>query len=47
MAVIDLHRYKTWACEWLKRYDKEGLEGLKTRPKSGRHLELSGDHMPD
>ena len=22
----DLHRSKDWACEWLKRYDKEGIE---------------------
>ncbi len=32
----DLHRSKSWAWEWLKRYDKEGIEGLKTRQKSGR-----------
>jgi transposase len=31
----DLHQSKDWACEWLKRYDKEGINGLKTRPKSG------------
>ena len=37
----DLHRSKAWACEWLKRYDKEGIEGLKDRPKSGRPPELS------
>ena len=38
----DLHRSKSWASEWLKRYDKEGIEGLKTRPKSsGRPSELS------
>ena len=29
------HRSKAWACEWLKRYDKEGINGLKTIPKSG------------
>ena len=34
----DLHRSKAWACEWLKRYDKEGINGLKTRPKSGRAI---------
>ena len=32
----DLHRSKSWTSDWLKRYDKEGIEGLKTRPKSGR-----------
>ncbi|MER5175936.1 MAG: winged helix-turn-helix domain-containing protein [Candidatus Nitrosocosmicus sp.] len=37
----DLHRCKSWACEWLKRYDKEGINGLKTRQKSDRPPELS------
>ena len=37
----DLRRSKSWACEWLKRYDKEGIEGLKTRQKSGRPSEIS------
>ena len=37
----DLHRSKAWAWEWLKRYDKEGINGLKTRPKSGRPSKLS------
>ena len=37
----DLHRSKAWACEWLKRYDKEGIEGLKDRTKSGRPPKLS------
>ncbi len=36
----DLHRSKAWACEWLKRYRKEGMGGLKSRPKSGRPPEL-------
>jgi putative transposase len=37
----DLHRSKSWAVEWLKRYDKEGIEGLKTRQKSGRPPKIS------
>ena len=37
----DLHRSKSWASDWLKRYDKEGIEGLKTRPKSGRPSKIS------
>ena len=37
----DLHRSKAWACEWLKRYSKEGIEGLKDRTKSGRPPKLS------
>ena len=34
----DLHRSRTWASDWLKRYreEEEGIEGLKTRSKSGR-----------
>ncbi len=38
----DLHRSKDWASDWLKRYDKEGIKGLKTRPKSrADHPKLS------
>ena len=37
----DLHQSKAWASEWLKRYDKEGINGLKTRQKSGRPSEIS------
>ena len=37
----DLHRSKAWASDWLKRYDKEGIKGLKTRQKSGRPSEIS------
>ena len=37
----DLHRSKSWASGWLKRYDKEGIEGLKTRPKCGRPTKIS------
>ena len=37
----DLHRSKSWACEWLKRYDKEGIEGLRNRQKSGRPTKIS------
>lgn len=36
----DLHRSRSWACQWLKRYDRQGLDGLKDIPKSGRPIEL-------
>ncbi|MER5176307.1 MAG: helix-turn-helix domain-containing protein [Candidatus Nitrosocosmicus sp.] len=36
-----MHRSNPWASDWLKRYDKEGLEGLKDRAKSGRPPKLS------
>jgi transposase len=39
----DLHRNRSWACKWLKRYDEDGIEGLKNKPKSGRHPELSSE----
>jgi putative transposase len=32
----DLHRSRTWASDWLKRYREEGIDGLKNRTKSGR-----------
>jgi hypothetical protein len=32
-AVRDLHRSRTWACEWLKRYSEKGLEELRNRTK--------------
>ncbi len=38
----DLHRHRSWACQWLKRYDKEGIEGSKDRTKTtGRPPKLS------
>lgn len=32
----ELHRSRAWAYKWLKRFDNEGVEGLKDRPRSGR-----------
>jgi hypothetical protein len=31
-----MHRSNLWASDWLKRYDKEGIDGLKNRQKNGR-----------
>src|SRR6478736_8770241 len=39
-VVKEMHRSNPWASDWLKRYDKEGLEGLKDRTKSGRPTEI-------
>ena len=36
-----MHRSNPWASDWLKTYDKEGIEGLKDRTKSGRLPEMS------
>ncbi len=38
-----MHRSNPWASDCLKRYDKEGLEGLKDRAKAGRTSDLSED----
>lgn len=35
-AAKELRRDKSWATYWLRRFDGEGLEGLRTRPRSGR-----------
>lgn len=40
-AAKELHRSKPWASEWLARFAKEGVGGLKDRPKSGRPTKLS------
>ena len=36
----DLHRSRTRASDWLARYHNEGVEGLWTRPRSGRPPKL-------
>jgi len=36
----DLHRNRSWASVWLKRYDNEGIQGLKDKPKSGRRSQI-------
>ena len=40
-VAMELHRSRTWASDWLARYSKEGIEGLKNKPKSGRQPKLS------
>jgi transposase len=40
-VVKEINRSNPWASYWLKRYDEEGIEGLKDRPKSGRHPKIS------
>ena len=37
-----IHKSKGWASQWLKRYREKGIEGLKDRPKGGRHSKVSG-----
>ncbi|GIU71235.1 MAG: hypothetical protein KatS3mg003_0735 [Candidatus Nitrosocaldaceae archaeon] len=35
-AAKELHRAKSWAYKWLYRYEIEGIEGLRDKPRSGR-----------
>jgi hypothetical protein len=35
-VVKEIRRSKPWGSYWLERYDKEGLKGLRDKPRSGR-----------
>ena len=39
-AADELHRSRPWGLYWLDRFSQEGVEGLKNRPKSGRHQDI-------
>ena len=39
-AADELHRSRPWALYWLDRFSQEGVDGLKDRPKSGRHPDI-------
>ena len=41
----ELHRSRAWAYKWLKRFNKEGLEGLKDKPRSGRPPDVPEDKL--
>jgi len=32
----ELHRARSWAYKWCKRYSFEGIDGLKDKPRNGR-----------
>jgi transposase len=36
----ELHRTRPWASKWLRRYDAEGIDGLRDKPRSGRPPEM-------
>lgn len=40
-AARELHRAKSWAYTWRDRYDAEGIEGLRDKPRSGRPPRVS------
>ncbi len=35
-AAKQLHMAKSWAYTWRERYEADGIEGLKDKPRSGR-----------
>jgi transposase len=35
-----LHRSRGWAYKWLKRYNNDGMLGLKDKPRSGRPADV-------
>jgi transposase len=42
MCKEELHRSKSWAYKWwLTRFKKQGLDGLKDKPRCGRPLAVS------
>ena len=45
MVSKELHRSIAWAYKWLRRFDKEGLEGLKDKPRSGRPPDIPQEKL--
>jgi transposase len=41
VAEKEFYRSRWWAYKWLKRFDNGGLEGLKSKHRSGRPPEMS------
>ena len=37
----ELHRSRAWAYKWYKRYNDEGMEGLRDKPRSGKPSDMS------
>lgn len=47
VAELELHRTRIWAYKWLKRYDIDGIEGLRNRHRSGRPPDVSEEKVLD
>jgi putative transposase len=45
VAENELNRSRWWAYKWLHRFDKDGLDGLKDQPRSGRPPDVPEDVM--
>jgi transposase len=35
-AARELHAQSSWAVTWVRRFEEEGIEGMRTRERSGR-----------
>lgn len=44
-AARELHALSSWASNWISRFEEEGIEGLRTRGRSGRPPEIEHDAM--
>jgi putative transposase len=42
---IELDKTRTWAYKWLHRFDRDGLEGLKDKKRTGRPPDVPKDVM--
>ena len=45
VAELELHRTRIRAYKWLKRYDIDGIEGLRDRHRSGRPPDVSEEKI--
>jgi putative transposase len=45
VAENELNRSRWWAYKWLHRFDKEGLDGLKDQPRTGRPPDVPKEIM--
>ena len=45
VAEHELNRSRWWAYKWLHRFDKDGLDGLKDKERSGRPPDVPKDTM--
>lgn len=41
----ELHRSNAWAYKWLSRFQREGWEGLRDKPRSGRPADVSEEKL--
>jgi transposase len=45
VAEKEFHRSRWWAYKWLKRFDNNGLDGLRNKHRSGRPPEVSEERF--